>query len=81
MVLKKQLQDFKEERETLKSTVQRLTSELSRYQAKYRPISDVRYLQNSCDLPVYGSAEIVPARKETLVLKWLNEQSSSLFLD
>ncbi len=36
MVLKKQLQDFKEERETLKSTVQRLTGELSRYQSKYR---------------------------------------------
>ncbi len=36
-LLKKQLQDFKEERETLKSAVQRLNSELSNYQATYRP--------------------------------------------
>ena len=41
MVLKKQLQDFKEERETLKSAVQRLTGELSRYQARFRSPSDV----------------------------------------
>ena len=39
-LLKKQLQDQKDESITLKSTIHRLNSELSRYQAKFRPISD-----------------------------------------
>ena len=44
-LLKKHLQDQKDENTTLKSTVHRLNTELSRYQAKFRPISDneVRY--------------------------------------
>ena len=36
---KKQLQDLKDESDTLKSTVQRLNAELGRYQAKYRPLT------------------------------------------
>ena len=42
--MKKQLQDFKDERDTLKSSVHRMTAELSRYQAKYRtpPAGEVR---------------------------------------
>ncbi len=39
MLLKKQLQDLRDDRDTLKATIQRLTTELSRYQGKYRPPS------------------------------------------
>ena len=38
-MLKKQLQDCKDECDTLKSAVQRCNGELGRYQAKYRPVS------------------------------------------
>ena len=41
MMLKKQLQDSKDERDTLRAAIQRLNVELSKYQAKYRePTSD-----------------------------------------
>ena len=45
LLLKKQLQDYKDERDTLKSSVHRLNSELSRYQANYRvpPQGEVGY--------------------------------------
>jgi archaellum component FlaC len=38
-MLKKQLHDMKEENETLKKNIHRLTVELSAYQAKFRPLS------------------------------------------
>ena len=36
LMLRKKLQDYKEETRTLKSAVQRLNVELSQFQAKYR---------------------------------------------
>ena len=39
LMLKKQLHDMKEENETLKQNIHRLTVELSAYQAKFRPLS------------------------------------------
>jgi hypothetical protein len=39
LMLKKQLHDMKEENETLKKNIHRLTVELSAYQAKFRPLS------------------------------------------
>ena len=39
LLLKKQMNDLKEENESLKSSVHRLSVELSSYQAKYRPIN------------------------------------------
>ncbi|KAJ8303357.1 hypothetical protein KUTeg_019753 [Tegillarca granosa] len=40
LLLKKQLAELKEENDTLKSAVHRLSVELSAYQAKYRPLSE-----------------------------------------
>lgn len=40
-LLRKQLQDIKDEREVLKTTVYKLNTELSKYQAKYRKPSEV----------------------------------------
>ena len=37
-VLRQQVKDLKDERVTLKSAVHRLNVELSRYQAKFRPL-------------------------------------------
>ena len=39
LMVKKQLNDLKEENESLKSSVHRLSVELSSYQAQYRPIN------------------------------------------
>lgn len=39
LMLKKQLHDMKDENETLKKNIHRLTVELSAYQAKYRPLT------------------------------------------
>ena len=39
-VLKKKLQELKDESTTLKSTIHRLNAELSRYQAQFRPLTD-----------------------------------------
>ena len=39
LLLKKQMNDLKEENESLKSAVHRVSVELSSYQAKYRPIN------------------------------------------
>lgn len=40
LLLKKQLAELKEENDTLKSAVHKLSVELSAYQAKYRPLSE-----------------------------------------
>lgn len=40
MLQNHQLDEVKEENEVLKNTVGRLNQELSRYQAKFRPLSD-----------------------------------------
>ena len=40
MLQNRQLDELKEESEVLKNTVGRLNQELSRYQAKFRPLSD-----------------------------------------
>lgn len=49
LLLKKQLAELKEENDTLKSAVHRLSVELSAYQAKYRPLSEgqVSFLMNN----------------------------------
>ncbi|XP_033755433.1 centrosomal protein of 89 kDa-like isoform X4 [Pecten maximus] len=54
MLLKKQLQDMKEENNTLKSSVHRLSVELSNYQAKYRTIQPGEKTGEMLGLPEKG---------------------------
>ncbi|XP_060069382.1 centrosomal protein of 89 kDa-like [Ylistrum balloti] len=54
LLLKKQLQDMKEENNTLKSSVHRLSVELSSYQAKYRPIQPGEKTGEMLGLPDKG---------------------------
>ena len=55
-LLKKQLQDMRDESTTLKSTIHRLNTELSRYQAQFRSLTD-KEVSCSCALQQYSLSE------------------------